>query len=457
VRTVIIGGGITGLSAAYELVKAGRRPTIVEQQPQLGGVIQTDRVEGCVLEGGPDSFLSAKPAANELIKEVGLGDQLISSNDASRVTYLVKNGRLMAMPDGLMMMVPTKILPVAVSPLLSWGTKIRMGLEYFRKPPAQPLPDRTVEDFIRDHYGQETVDYLAEPLLSGVYGGSVARLSVGSVLTRFVELENRYGSLTRGVLESRKKAPKAVKPAPLFQTLKGGLAQLTDELQRRIDGQCDVITGRAEGVEKTETGYRIRVNGTAIETEGLIMACPAWQAGVLLRDVQQRLSQLLEGIEYSSSVTLALGYRRADCGPIPPGFGFLIPSKERKTLVACTFVGAKFPYRVPDSHVVLRCFLGGAGHEGILDQGDDEIVATVRAELKQLLGWDTKPAFVRIRRWRKSMAQYTVGHAARVQEMRGLLRGLNGLQLAGNAYEGIGIPDCVRTGRAAAQAFVRPA
>lgn len=456
-RTVIIGGGITGLSAAYELVKAGRRPTIVEQQPQLGGVIQTDTVEGCVLEGGPDSFLSAKPAANELIKEVGLGDQLISSNDASRVTYLVKNGRLMAMPDGLMMMVPTKILPVAVSPLLSWGTKIRMGLEYFRKPPAQPLPDRTVEDFIRDHYGQETVDYLAEPLLSGVYGGSVARLSVGSVLTRFVELENRYGSLTRGVLESRKKAPKAAKPAPLFQTLKGGLAQLTDELQRRIDGQCDVITGRAEGVEKTETGYRIRVNGTAIETEGLIMACPAWQAGVLLRDVQQRLSQLLEGIEYSSSVTLAVGYRRADCGPIPPGFGFLIPSKERKTLVACTFVGAKFPYRVPDSHVVLRCFLGGAGHEGILDEGDDEIVATVRAELKQLLGWDTEPAFVRIRRWRKSMAQYTVGHAARVQEMRSLLRGLNGLQLAGNAYEGIGIPDCVRTGRAAAQALVRPA
>lgn len=453
-RTLIIGGGITGLSAAYELVQIGRRPTIVEQQPTLGGVIQTDTVEGCVLEGGPDSFLSAKPAANELIREVGLGGELISSNDASRVTYLLKNGRLVAMPDGLMMMVPTKILPMAASPLLSWGTKMRMGLEYFRKPPAAPLADRTVAEFIRDHYGQETVDYLAEPLLSGVYGGSVARLSVGSVLNRFVELETKYGSLTRGVLESRKKAPKTGKPAPLFQTLKGGLAQLTGELERRIAGQCEVITGRAEGVERVEAGYRVRVNGTTVEADGVILACPAWQAGVLLRGTHARLSELLEGIEYSSSVTLALGYRRADCGPIPRGFGFLIPSKERRTLVACTFVGAKFPYRVPDTHVVLRCFLGGAEHEEILDRSDDEIVATVRGELRQLLGWDTEPAFVRVRRWRKSMAQYTVGHAARVEEMRGLLRGLPGLQLAGNAYEGIGIPDCVRTGRAAARALI---
>lgn len=451
-RTLIIGGGITGLSAAYELVQAGRRPTIVEQQPKLGGVIQTDTVEGCVLEGGPDSFLSAKPAANELIQEVGLGSELISSNDASRVTYLLKNGRLVPLPDGLMMMVPTKILPVAVSPLLSWGTKIRMGLEYFRKPPAAAPGDRTVAEFISDHYGQEAVDYLAEPLLSGVYGGSVARLSVGSVLTRFVDLETKYGSLTRGVLESRKRAPKAAKPAPLFQTLKGGLAQLTGELERRIAGRCEVITGRAESVERAEGGYVVKVDGTAVDASSVIMACPAWQAGVLLRAVDERLAALLEGIEYSSSVTLALGYRRADCGPIPPGFGFLIPSKERKTLVACTFVGAKFPYRVPDTHVVLRCFLGGAQNEGVLDCSDDEIAATVRGELRALLGWDTEPAFVRIRRWRKSMAQYTVGHAARVAEMRERLRGLPGLQLAGNAYEGIGIPDCVRTGRAAARA-----
>jgi len=451
VRTVIIGGGITGLSAAYELVKAGREVTLIDAGKKLGGVIQTDTVEGCVLEGGPDSFLAAKPAANELIKEIGLGGELIGSNDGSRVTYLVKNGRLVPLPDGLMMMVPTKILPVAVSPLLSWPTKIRMGLEYFHRPPAVPKPDRTVADFIREHYGQETVDYLAEPLLSGVYGGSVEKLSVGSVLTRFVELENRYGSLTRGVLESRKRAPKGGTPAPLFQTLKGGLAQLTDELVRRIAGKCTVVAGTAEAVTRVEAGYAIRVNGETVAADAVIMACPAWQAGALLRGVNERLAGLLEAIEYSSSVTMALGYRRADCGPIPPGFGFLVPSRERKTLVACTFVGAKFPNRVPDSHVVLRCFLGGAGHEAILDESDEEMIRIVRTEIQALLGWNVEPAFTRIRRWRKSMAQYTVGHAARVGAMREILRELPGLQLAGNAYDGIGIPDCVRTGRAAAR------
>lgn len=451
-HTVIIGGGITGLSAAYELVKAGRAVTLIDGGAKLGGVIQTDTVEGCVLEGGPDSFLSAKPAANELIREVGLGGELIGSNDGSRVTYLVKNGRLVPLPDGLMMMVPTKILPVATSSLLSWPTKIRMGLEYFQRPPAEPKPDRTVADFIREHYGQETVDYLAEPLLSGVYGGSVEKLSVGSVLTRFVELENKYGSLTRGVLESRKLAPKRGAAAPLFQTLKGGLAQLTDELVRRIDGHCAVITGMAEGITRDESGYQIRVNGETVLADAVILACPAWQAGALLRQVHERLAGLLEAIEYSSSVTMALGYRRADCGKIPPGFGFLVPSRERKKLVACTFVGAKFPNRVPDSHVVLRCFLGGAGHEEILDESDERMIRMVRSEIQALLGWDAEPAFTRIRRWRKSMAQYTVGHAARVASTREILRALPGLHLAGNAYDGIGIPDCVRTGRAAARA-----
>lgn len=452
-RTVIIGGGVTGLSAAYELVQAGRRPTLIEAQPFLGGVVQTETVEGCVLEGGPDSFLSAKPAANDLIQELGLGDELIGSNDSSRVTYLLRNGRLVPLPDGLLMMVPTKVLPVALSPLLSWSTKIRMGLEYFRKPPAQPLADRSVAEFIEDHYGRETVDYLAEPLLSGVYGGSVDRLSVKSVLARFVEIENKYGSLTRGVLEARKHAPRRTSSPPLFQTLKGGLGQLTGELEKRIRPHTDVITGRAERVERAGAGYAVRVNGETLEAGGLIFACPAWQAGALLRPVHEELAALLEAIDYSSSVTLALGYRREQCGPVPPGFGFLIPSLERKTLVACTFVGAKFPYRVPETHLVLRCFLGGAGHEEVLDRSDEEIAGAVRAELRALLGWDAEPAFVRLRRWRRSMAQYAVGHGARIEKVREILRGLPGLELAGNAYDGIGVPDCVRTGRAAARAL----
>jgi len=308
VRTVIIGGGIAGLAAAWELVKAGREAVLIEAQPQLGGVIRTEVVEGCVLEGGPDSFLAAKPAAEELIRELGLGGELISSLDEQRVTYVVRRGRLVPLPDGLMMMVPTRLLPVALSPLLGWPTKLRMGLEFFRRPRGE-AGDRSVAQFIEEHYGREAVDYLAEPLLAGVYGGSPDRLSVDSVLARFVELERRYGSLTRGVIAARKTARRGgAEAAPLFRTLRGGLAQLTQELERRIRPRCQVVHAEASAVQRAGSGYSVTVKGASLEADQLILACPAWQAGRLLRGLDAALAELLEGIEYTSSVTLALGY-----------------------------------------------------------------------------------------------------------------------------------------------------
>jgi len=455
VRTVIIGGGIAGLAAAWELVKAGRETVLIEAQPQLGGVIRTEVVEGCVLEGGPDSFLAAKPAAEELIRELGLGGELISSLDEQRVTYVVRRGRLVPLPDGLMMMVPTRLLPVALSPLLGWPTKLRMGLEFFRRPRGE-AGDRSVAQFIEEHYGREAVDYLAEPLLAGVYGGSPDRLSVDSVLARFVELERRYGSLTRGVLAARKAARRGgAEAAPLFRTLRGGLAQLTQELERRIRPRCQVVHAEAAAVQRAGSGYSVTVKGASLEADQLILACPAWQAGRLLRGLDAALAELLEGIEYTSSVTLALGYLRQDCGPLPPGFGFLVPARERGALVACTFVGAKFPFRVPETHVVLRCFLGGAGGEAVLEQNDEDLIRQVRAELRSLLGWDAEPRFARLSRWRRAMAQYEVGHGRRIAAVRERLRLLPGVELAGNAYEGIGVPDCIRTGRAAASALLR--
>jgi protoporphyrinogen oxidase len=447
---VIIGGGISGLSAAWYLQKAGIPATVVERRPRLGGVIQTEVVQGCVIEGGPDSFLSSKPAALELIRELDLSDQVIGSNDHLRVTYVWKKGRLIPLPDGLMMMVPTRILPMISTPLLGWPTKIRMGLEFFRRP-GHSIRDRSVAEFVADHYGQETVDYLAEPLLSGVYGGSPDELSVVSVLTRFAELEAQYGSLTRGVLKSQRKRGPQPAGGSLFRTLKGGLGDLIQALVHRLDKRVEFIQGEAEAIERTgAASYRVRIGNDWMEASHVILACPAWAAGAILESLDGELAALLNGIGYSSSMTVALGYERKALNRDLNGFGFLVPRKERRQILACTWVGTKFANRVPEDRVLLRCFLGGSQGETVLSQSDEKIVATVQDELREIMGLSAEPVFTRISRWPRAMAQYAVGHQARVEKIEVLLRELPGLYLAGNAYSGVGIPDCIRTGRQAA-------
>jgi oxygen-dependent protoporphyrinogen oxidase len=449
-RVVIIGGGISGLSTAYYLAKAGVPSTILESRARLGGVIQTEQVEGCTIEAGPDSFLSAKPAALELVRDLGLGDQVIGSNDHLRKTYVRKNGRLMPLPDGLMMMVPTKILPLVTTGLLSWGAKFRMGLELLHAPKPKPY-DESVAEFIEEHYGRETVDYLAEPLLSGIYGGDPREMSVSSVLPRFVELANQYGSLTRGVLAQRAKAKSNSAPAPLFRSLKGGLGQMVDGILTAIRGQVEVRQCRAQTVERSGAGFRVRMDGGWLEADRLVMACEAHSGSALLSGIDSRLSELLGAIPYSSSMTVALGFDAADLPNPPDGFGFLVPKKERRRLVACTWVGTKFPHRVPPGKIVARCFLGGMGDAGVLDEPDDAILATVTAELREIAGVAARPRFTRIFRWARSMAQYPVGHPQRLAEIESRVAGIPGLYLAGNAYQGIGIPDCIRLGRQAAE------
>jgi oxygen-dependent protoporphyrinogen oxidase len=444
-ETLIIGGGISGLSTAYYL-KSGA--TIVESRPRLGGVIQTERADGCVIEAGPDSFLSAKPAALDLIRELGLAGDVIGSNDHLRVTYVRKNGRLVPLPDGLMMMVPTKILPLATTSLLSWGTKIRMGLELLHAPKPH-AGDESVAEFVEEHYGKEAVDYLAEPLLSGIYGGDPRQLSVTAVLPRFVELSRKYGSLTRGVLASRAQAKSNGAAAPLFRTLKGGLGQLVDAVVRAA--KPEVLNQRAEAVERTSAGFRVRLAGEWIETPNLVLACEAHNAAALLANVDARLAELLGTVAYSSSMTVALGFDAADFARLPDGFGFLVPKKERRRLVACTWVGTKFPNRVPEGKIVARCFLGGMEDAGVLAESDETVTAEVLRELKEIAGVTARPRFTRIFRWPRSMAQYTVGHPARLAEIEARVGAIAGLHLAGNAYQGIGIPDCIRMGKAAAE------
>ena len=443
---IVVGGGISGLSAAHYLTRAGINVTLIEKEPRLGGVMQTEFIDGCTLELGPDSFLAAKPWLLDLIRELGLSNDVIGSNDHLRKSYILRHGRLVPLPDGLMMVVPTKVLPLLASPLLSWRTKIRMGLEWFRRP-GPPQADRSVADFLRDHYGQESVDYLGEPLLSGVYGGDPAKLSVVSVLPRFAEIEAKYGSLTRGVLAARGKGQAS---GPLFQSLKGGLATIADAVVRTAGERLTVIQGTADAMERTGDCWRVRVNGEWCEARDIVLACRSYESAGLLQPFAPELADLLSAIPYTSSMTLALGYRRADVNHPLNGFGFLVPKTERGLLLGCTWVGTKFSHRVPDDKAVLRCFMAGDS----LSLPDTDIVATARAEILRIMGVDAEPVFAKISRWPRSMAQYTVGHPVRVKRIETVAAALPGLCLAGSAYHGIGLPDCVRTGKTAAETII---
>lgn len=447
----VVGGGISGLATAWYLAQAGRSCTLIEKQSRLGGVIDTSQWEGCVLEGGPDSFLAAKPEAMQLIRELGIDSDVIASNDHQRVTFIWKDGRMVPLPDGLMMMVPTKIMPVALSPLLSWPTKIRMGLEYLFANRGLK-PERSVAEFVREHYGQETVDYLAEPLLSGVYGGNPEALSVNAVLPRFIELENKYGSLTKGVLTSRKLAKGSQGDGALFRTMKRGLGHLVETLQARIGDRMQRVHGMVEAIERTGSGWRLRVGTDWMEAEHVVLAVPAYQAGTLLAPHDPELGRLFHTVDYSSSMTIALVYRNL---PTPPvGFGFLVPKKERRKLMAGTWVQNKFPHRAPEGYSILRCFIGGPGSEAVLREPDEMILHEVLEDVRLLTGVTARPDYHRITRWRRSMAQYTLGHSYRLKQIEARMAAFPKLLLAGNAYSGIGIPDCIRTGKVAAGRIV---
>ncbi|MCE5306707.1 MAG: protoporphyrinogen oxidase [Acidobacteriales bacterium] len=453
-RVVIVGGGISGISTAYYLSRRGIPATLVEKQDRLGGVIHTETVHGCVIESGPDSFIAIKPWALDLINELGLSGEVIGSNDHLRVTYLLRHGRLLPLPDGLMLMVPTKLGPMISTRLLGWPTKIHMGLEMLRKPPRTPMPDRSVADFIRDHYGQETVDYLAEPLLAGVYGGDPEALSVRSVLTRFVELEAKYGSLSRGVLAEMRRAHGATGKAALFRTLKRGLGAMVEAAVAATGDAMARVRGSAETIEPADSGYRVRVDGEWLEAGQVVLAAQAYQAAELVEGLDGELARDLAAVPYSSSTVVSLGYRKAGFPHPLNGFGFLVPKRERGRMMACTWVGTKFAHRAADDYVLLRCFLGG---DASTHDSDEIIVAAVRHEIHRIMGVGVEPVFVRVARWPRSMAQYTVGHQDRVKRIEERMARLPGLHLAGNGYHGIGVPDCIRMGRDAAARIARGA
>jgi len=476
-RTAIIGGGIAGLAAAYELEKARAAGaaveyTLFEARERLGGSLATEIVNGAVLERGPDSFISEKPAAAELCRELGLGAELTPSNDVARKTYVVVRNRLIPLPDGLMFLVPTKLIPTALTRLFSLRTKIRMALELLHPPHPSGQADEAVATLVERHFGAETVDRLADPLLSGIFGGDATQLSARSVLPRLVEMETAYGSLTRGMLaahrqmRARAKAAAAksgsmagqAKAAPrgIFTTLRSGLQQLVDTLEARLDPAAVRRSTPVSALQKTADGWRVVAGGRSEAFDAVIVALPAWAAGVLLGPVDSALGEELSSIPYSSSITVNLIYDEARLGPLPEGFGFLVPASEGRAMLACTFVHRKFLGRTPPGKALLRAFLGGMRGEELLAETDTALVATVRRELSEILGnkilgLTVEPEHTQVSRWRRAMAQYAVGHQERIQRIVARVATLPGLRLAGNAYDGIGIPDCIRLGRRAAK------
>jgi len=459
-RIAIIGAGISGLSAAFALEKQRRsiaplEYVVFDSSSRLGGVLVTDHVNGCQIEAGPDSFLTEKPWASDLCREIGLGEQLLGSNDADRKTYILVKGKLVVIPDGLMFMVPTKILPTVFSPLFSLKTKLRMAREWFH-PPRKADADETVASLVERHYGAEMVDRLADPLLSGVYGGDASQLSVRAVLPRFAEMEARHGSLGRAMLAAHKKMALAAKGSakPLFTSLRGGMQQMVDALVSRLPESSFRPNTPVQAVQRQDSGqncgWLVSAGYATDHFDAVIVAAPAQAAADMLGITSPELAAELRGIQYTSSVTVNLAYDGKVRSSLPPGFGFLVPHSEDKRMLAATFVHTKFPHRAPPDRALLRCFIGGARNEQVLQLPEEEIVSIVRQELRQILGLTADPLFARIYRWPRAMAQYGVGHLDRLQRIENLLNQLPGLTLAGNGYRGIGVPDCVRSGSEAA-------
>jgi oxygen-dependent protoporphyrinogen oxidase len=350
-------------------------------------------------------------------------------------------------------MVPTKIMPTVRSPLFSLRTKIRMAAEWFR-PPRKAAEDETVAEMVKRHYGSEVVDLLADPLLCGIYGGDASQLSVRAVLPRFADMESKHGSLGRAMLKARKKTAAAVdiQAPPVFTSLKDGLQQMVNALVTHLDPKAIRRFAPVQSVIRQDNGWTVCAGYQTDHFDAAIIATPAQTAAELLQGTNEHLSRDLGEIQYSSSVTVTLGYDEKVRAALPPGFGLLVPRSEGHRMLAATFVHNKFPYRAPENRALVRCFLGGARDQEILQKSEKEILQIVRGELRQIIGvaLDAEPLFARVYKWKSAMAQYSVGHLERVQRIEAQRQKFPGLALAGNGYKGIGVPDCVRSGIEAA-------
>jgi protoporphyrinogen/coproporphyrinogen III oxidase len=465
---LIAGGGIAGLSAAYHAVKASQersfplRLTLVEAGLHWGGKITTERVENeggqFIIEGGPDTFLATKPWGVALCQALGLGERLHGTNPHHKNTYVLHRDRLMPLPDGLAMMIPTNIRAILKSPLVSWPAKARMGMD-FLIPPAHPNGDESLGHFVSRRLGREAYENLIEPLMSGIYAGDGDQLSLQSTFPYLRDLELKHGSLARGALKMRPKAGgKAVQGSrSAFLTPTTGLAEIVEALVERLkESEVDLRLGTAVlGLARHEAGFVVELaNGEIEQVDGLILATPAYTSGSLVSSFDPELAVTLGEIPYASTATISLAYRLEDLRCSLDGYGYVIPRREGREALACTWTSTKFPHRAPDGFALLRVFIGRAGQEQHLPRDPGSLETIARRELEQTLGITARPILTRSFMWENSMPQYNLGHPELLARISRQLEKHPGLALAGNGYRGIGIPDCIHSGELAVEAVI---
>ncbi len=461
-KIVIIGGGIAGLSAAYYATKKTpvAQITLIESSNCWGGKITTDRVtfgDGqFIIEGGPDTFLASKPWGVALCKELGLGERLHGTNPNHKSTYVLNRNRLLPLPEGLAMMIPSDIPSILRSHLISWAGKARMGFDFLQ--PAKNLNgDESLGAFVSRRLGREAYENLIEPLMSGIYAGDGDQLSLASTFPYLRDLEMKYGSLARGALTMRKQTNgKALQGSrSAFLTPTTGLAEIVEKLVESLKSKVDLrLNTTVSQISNINSRYLVDLeNGSRLDSDSVILATPAFISGALLASFDPALASVLKSIPYASTATVSLAYRQSDMPRPLDGYGYVIPRREGRKALACTWTSTKFPHRAPDGYALIRVFVGRAGQD--IPWNENDLLELAKEELNLTLGITAEPILSRVFMWEKAMPQYNLGHPEKLKQIDAALEKYPGLALAGNGYRGIGIPDCIHSGELAVERVLK--